>query len=156
MCLETKEKRGVVVNRSRSKKWRPSRRRRRGAVAVEFAILVMLFVVIMLGILEFGRAIQVQQVITNAAREAARRAIVPGATDQQIQNVVNRYMVAAGIRGHNVVVQVNGAQTNLAGATSHDAISVSVSVPYSQVRWIATNWIANDANLEATVVTRRE
>jgi Flp pilus assembly protein TadG len=44
----------------------------RGAVAVEFAILVPILVMILLGIMEFGRAYNVQTTITNAAREGVR------------------------------------------------------------------------------------
>ena len=135
--------------------WR-SRCRRRGAVAVEFAILVTLFIVIALGIIEFGRAMQVHQVITNAAREGARRAIVPGATDDQIADAVDRYMVAAGIEGYSLGLQVNGSEATLASAAPHDALAVNLSVPYSQVRWVVTNFIASDANMSATVTTRKE
>lgn len=50
-------------------------RRRSGAAAVEFAF-VMSFVLtpILIGVWEMGRAIQVQQIVTNAAREGARLA----------------------------------------------------------------------------------
>jgi Flp pilus assembly protein TadG len=49
-----------------------SNRSEQGAVAVEFAILVPLLVMILLGIMEFGRAYNVQTTLTNAARESAR------------------------------------------------------------------------------------
>lgn len=44
----------------------------RGAVAVEFALLAPLLVLILLGVMEFGRAYNVQTSLTNAAREGAR------------------------------------------------------------------------------------
>jgi Flp pilus assembly protein TadG len=44
----------------------------RGAVAVEFALLVPLLVMILLGIMEFGRAYNAQVTLTNAAREGVR------------------------------------------------------------------------------------
>lgn len=44
----------------------------RGAVAVEFAILAPLLIMILLGIMEFGRAYNVQISLTNAAREGVR------------------------------------------------------------------------------------
>lgn len=44
----------------------------RGAVAVEFALLAPILVMIVLGIVEFGRAYNVQATLTNAAREGAR------------------------------------------------------------------------------------
>lgn len=44
----------------------------RGAVAVEFAILLPLLLMLVLGIVEFSRAFNVQVTITNAAREGVR------------------------------------------------------------------------------------
>jgi Flp pilus assembly protein TadG len=49
-----------------------SRNSERGAVAVEFALLVPILVMILLGIMEFGRAYNAQVTLTNAARESAR------------------------------------------------------------------------------------
>ena len=49
-----------------------SRASERGAVAVEFAILAPLLIMILLGIMEFGRAYNAQVSLTNAAREGVR------------------------------------------------------------------------------------
>jgi Flp pilus assembly protein TadG len=44
----------------------------RGAVAVEFALLAPVLIMLLLGIMEFGRAYNVQITLSNAAREGAR------------------------------------------------------------------------------------
>ncbi|NEK60450.1 pilus assembly protein [Geodermatophilus sabuli] len=44
----------------------------RGAAAVEFAMIVPLLIVLVLGIAEFGHAFQVQGTLSAAAREGAR------------------------------------------------------------------------------------
>lgn len=44
----------------------------RGAAAVEFAILLPLLLLLVLGTIEFGRAYNVQLTLTNAAREGVR------------------------------------------------------------------------------------
>lgn len=44
----------------------------RGAVAVEFALLAPVLVMLLLGITEFGRAYNTQLTLSNAAREGAR------------------------------------------------------------------------------------
>lgn len=44
----------------------------RGAAAVEFALLVPFLIMIVLGIVEFGRAYNAQVTLTNAAREGTR------------------------------------------------------------------------------------
>lgn len=48
----------------------------RGAVAVEFAIVLPVFLLLVLGIVEFGRAFNIQVSLSEAAREAARYAAV--------------------------------------------------------------------------------
>ncbi|WP_448624072.1 TadE/TadG family type IV pilus assembly protein [Geodermatophilus sp. URMC 64] len=47
-------------------------REQRGASAVEFALIVPLLIVLVIGIAEFGRAFQVQSTLSAAAREGVR------------------------------------------------------------------------------------
>lgn len=47
-------------------------RSERGAVAVEFAILAPVLIMLLLGIMEFGRAYSVQTSLSSAAREGVR------------------------------------------------------------------------------------
>src|SRR5688500_16750560 len=77
---------------------------RRGVSAVEFAIIAPLFVLLILGVIEFGRAMMVKQIITNAAREGARRAIIETATEPEVKQVVNDYLANASISGATVSV----------------------------------------------------
>lgn len=46
--------------------------RERGAVAVEFALLLPLLLLIIFGLIDFGRALNAQITLTQAAREGAR------------------------------------------------------------------------------------
>ena len=48
----------------------------RASALVEFALVVPLLLALVLGIIEFGRAWNIDHVITDAAREGARRAVV--------------------------------------------------------------------------------
>jgi Flp pilus assembly pilin Flp len=58
----------------------------RGAAAVEFALLLPLLVLIVFGIVDFGRAINAQITLTQAAREGAR-ALALGQTDYQTRGL---------------------------------------------------------------------
>jgi Flp pilus assembly pilin Flp len=53
-----------------------ARRDQEGAAAVEFALLLPLLVLLLFGMIEFGFAFNARIQATNAAREAARRAVV--------------------------------------------------------------------------------
>jgi len=55
--------------------WRPSSGRKardRGATAVEFALVLPLLLLLVCGIIDFGRALNAQITLTQAAREGAR------------------------------------------------------------------------------------
>jgi Flp pilus assembly protein TadG len=69
-------------------------RNQKGASAVEFAIVLPLFVIITFGIIELSLLIHAQAVITNASREGARVGIFyegPAVTNLEITtNVKNR------------------------------------------------------------------
>jgi Flp pilus assembly protein TadG len=52
-----------------------SRRRRDGAVTVEAALVLPICLIFLFGIFEYGRYVMFVQILTNAAREAARYAV---------------------------------------------------------------------------------
>ena len=76
------------------------RARRSGAATVEFAIIAPLLFMLVMGLFEFGRMMMVQEILTNGAREGARKAALPGATSSDVTGVVNTYLSATGISGH--------------------------------------------------------
>ncbi|MCX2748194.1 pilus assembly protein [Arthrobacter sp. MI7-26] len=53
-----------------------AKQKERGAVAVELAIVLPLLLLILIGIIEFGRVLNVQVSLTQAAREGARYAAI--------------------------------------------------------------------------------
>lgn len=70
------------------------KKRQKGVVAVEAALLLPILLVLVFGIIEFGVALYDKAVITNAAREGARFGIVVATPPRQasdIQTVVNNY-----------------------------------------------------------------
>ena len=69
----------------------------RGAALLEAAITVPIILLISVGIFEFGRAYQTWQVLTNAAREGARMAVIEGSTDAAVRTRVNQYLKDGGI-----------------------------------------------------------
>ena len=63
----------------------------RGVSAVEFALLLPLFLLILFGIIEFSMLIYDKQLITNASRQGARAGIVsqsPRLTTDDIQSLI--------------------------------------------------------------------
>src|SRR5215469_8310359 len=56
------------------RRWAPKTPRDRGAAAVEFALLLPLLLLLVFGIIDFGRALNAQITLTQAAREGSRLA----------------------------------------------------------------------------------
>ena len=65
---------------------RNRRKPSRGQTLVEFALIVPLFVLLLFGIVDFGRAVLASNSIANAAREGARTAIV----NQRVSDIQDR------------------------------------------------------------------
>lgn len=96
----------------------PGATRDRGAAAVEFALVLPVLLLVLCGIVDFGRALHAQVVLTQAAREGARLAAL-GAPD-----TVTRTKAAAGALS-GVVVDVKTCPAKVTTAT--DAV---VTVTY--------------------------
>ena len=73
-------------------------RSEKGNALLEAAVTVPIILLISVGIFEFGRAYQTQQVLTNAAREGARMAVIEGTTDADIRTRVNDYLRGGGLK----------------------------------------------------------
>ena len=125
--------------------------KRRGIAAVEFAIVAPVFLLLVIGILEMGRALMVQQVLVNASRVGVREAITLGATTAEVQTAVADYADGVAVSGVTVAVSPNPA-TAIAG----DAILVTASVPFNEVSWIPAPWFLSGSTLTASSQMRKE
>ncbi len=125
--------------------------KRRGVAAVEFAIVAPVFFLLIIGIVEIGRAMMVQQVLINASRVGARRAITLSSTEQAVIDAVEEYAAGVGVDGVSVAVSPNPA-TAAAGAS----ITVDVDIDYNEVSWLPAPWFMGGKQLAASSVMRKE
>jgi Flp pilus assembly protein TadG len=95
----------------------------RGAVAVEFALLAPVLILLVLGIMEFGRAYNAQVSLTNAAREGVR--VMSIANDQS----------AARTAAKNAAVTLNpklaDANFTFSATSCTSGAQMSVTVKYT-------------------------
>ena len=119
---------------------------------VEFALVAPLFFLVLLGMIEFGRMIMVQQVLTNASRVGARRAVVEGVTQTEVTTLVANYLTNASVNGPTVTV----APTNLANLGFGDTVTVSVTVPFDGVSWTGSPWFLSGKTLFASTMMQAE
>lgn len=107
-------------------------RSQKGAALLEAAITIPLLLLICVGIFEFGRAYQTWQVLTNAAREGARVAVLPDPTAGVAEQRVRDYMQAGQLTGWaGATVDVNrSASLDLSGRTV-PASQVTIDYPFT-------------------------
>ena len=103
-------------------------RNERGAALLETAITLPLILFISVAIFEFGRAYQTWQVLTNAAREGARVAVINGTTDDTVREAARTYMRGGALLRANdapIVLDRNAPLGDRSGS------SVTINYPFS-------------------------
>lgn len=107
------------------------RRRDSGQSLVEFAIVLPILLALLVGIFEFGVAWNRKQVLTNAAREGARLAVLPNTNSApQIDAVVDSYLTSAGIDPDVVDRNYTGICTNCTGQTITVQLQMTHTMPF--------------------------
>jgi len=125
-----------LAQRPKSRSQQPPRR---GAVAVETAMVLPIVLLFLFGIFEYGRYFLTMQLLNNAAREGARYAITHlqpvtlGATTygnatSDVTNVINGVTAGISLSGQTVSVYASDAQGNNLGAWTSAQSGQSVTV----------------------------
>ncbi len=152
-----------MLNRSLRDRSQPGAERRLGSAIVETAFVLPIFFTVVLGIVEFGRAFMVSNLLTNAAREGARLAIIPGVTGTEVRNAVRQQvfnMVNVTLTDAQIPITITPYPGNPnpnnepANANQRDLIVVEASLPYAQVSYVIK--FLNGVNLRGQAAMRHE
>jgi hypothetical protein len=154
----------ATVNRPRpSGTWGRRLRCERGQALIEMALTLPLLLLICTGIFEFGRAYQTWEVLTNAAREGARVAVLPGGGPGTVDARVREYLSMGGLDSDSSVqVDVNPTTVSMGAAGSTSASQVVVSYPFSFIvlkpiaNLVGGNSLSTSMLLSASVTMRNE
>lgn len=106
----------------------------RGAVAVEFAILLPVLILLLLGIMEFGRAYSAQITLTNAAREGVR---VMAITNDPARAQAAATTAAITLRPQLVNTNFIPAPTACSATVSGESTTVTISYSLTTLTGIA-------------------
>ena len=136
----------------------------RGTALIETALTLPVLLLVSIGIFEFGRAYQTAQVLTNAAREGARVAILSGQPTGVVQARVTAYVTAGQIyKPATAVATVTPTQVAIGGGNTAPGSKVTVSYPYTftvlqpVARLVAKNSMVGSAfTMTATAEMRNE
>src|SRR5918998_714430 len=121
----------------------------RGATAVEFAFIVPVLIVLVLGIAEFGRAFQVSGTLSAAAREGVRVMALqndPAAARAAVQNAASSLRPA--VTNAQIAIPVTCPADTGAGVTTNVRITVTYRMPY------LTGFFGSGLQLSGTGVMR--
>jgi Flp pilus assembly protein TadG len=102
----------------------------RGTALLEVALTLPLILLVSISIFEFGRAYQTMQVLTNAAREGARIAVLPSQPTGAVQQRVDTYLTAGQLLANTATVVVTATQIPM-GAGTTPGSKVTVNYPFS-------------------------
>ena len=114
----------------------------RGTVLVEAAFTLLLLFIFLFGLVEVGRFISVQQVLTNAAREGARLRVAPLsqttflASEDEVHDAVCTYLNAASVRCDQATITTNNPEPSTTECPPSGVLSctrVHVEMPYQPV-----------------------
>lgn len=125
----------------------------RASSTVEFALVLPIMLLILMGTVEFGRIMSVSQMLNSAAREGARTATLPGANNSIVQDRVNEELASAGLP--NGIIELT--PSDITTANRNDPVTVRVTLPYTDIAWVPGFIPAfSGINLEGIVVMRKE
>ena len=128
------------------------RKNRRGAVVVEFVVAAPVVLTLVCGWLDYERLAEAQRCVEAAAGEGAEIAAGEGATPARVAAAVEARLSQGALCGPVVTVDPDLACSSDCGA----AVTVTVSVPFSQVSWLPSPMFLSGKTLTASTVMRRE
>lgn len=114
--------------------------RQHGQSALEFALVLLVLLVLTFGLIDLGRAVFTAGVVRAAAQEGARAGIVVGATSAQIEQAVRRRMVG---------IDPSPAQITVTRPRS-DMVEVTVRYPFRFITPLIGELVGPNLSLQAT------
>lgn len=125
---------------------------RRGASAIEFAIIAPLMILFTFGLIELGRMMLVKQTATHATREGARIAVRPTADRDEVIQRVNEELALLAIENATVELEPN----EIEGAEPGTRVTVRVRIDIDSVSWIPNYFDFAATEIVAESSMRRE
>jgi Flp pilus assembly protein TadG len=128
----------------------PTSVNRRGAIALEFAIVLPILLIVILGMIECGRAIMAIQLVSNVARAGAREASLEDSSNIEVEELVTRLCTTQlHVDPDDITVGITtttGAGDedpggDVGSAQPGDLCEVSVSLPFRSVSWLPPQFL---------------
>lgn len=124
----------------------------RGQALVEFAMVLPLLVMLLLGLFDFGRGIAIYTSLAHSAREGARTGIYTSATDTDIRDTVrSQGVILTGLPDANIMITPPDPRN------SGDSLIVSVAYDFEAATpLISSFWGGGPLRITSTATVRVE
>ena len=129
------------------------RRCETGSQLIEFMIIFPILILLIAGIMDFGMLLRNYEVVTNAAREGARVAILDGYDQADVQVRVNQYLGAAGMSGTGIVALADVPVTTPAGTFTARSVTLNYTYQFATLSGFAAFFGGNFGALPLTAVS---
>ncbi len=126
----------------------PKKSSRSAIAAIEFAVMLPLMLMLVLGALESARAVMVTHALQQASQAACRVYSVGGTTMEQVTAIVEASLANTGIENYNI--QFDPKKKEDVDKTLME-VTVTITVPYTEVAWLPPTYFAG-ATLEGRSV----
>lgn len=146
----------LTANRAKIRRTRAHFATRRGATAVEMAMVAPFIFLIVFGSMEFSRIVMVKQALTNSAREGCRVASLATTQDATDVDDAVRHYVQRCFQDYDDqnVVKVTVTPSDFSEVTSGTEITTTVEVHFSNVSWLPANWGKNTILIGTATMNR--
>lgn len=125
---------------------------RRGAAVVEFAMIAPLMLLFTFGMIEISRMVMVKNAATQASREGARVAVLPGSESDDVRARVQEELTLMSID----VATIELDPEIISNAPPGSNITVRVRVNPEDVSWVPSFLTFTIPEISAISVMRRE
>jgi Flp pilus assembly protein TadG len=132
-----------------------ARKKYRGVVLVEFALVLTLLLLLTLGAIKYGHLFLKAQLLTNAARAGAREAALAGSDWNSVNGIITGHMNAAGMGGSGyswTFTPTNAFAPPLSGT----AVTIQITVAAANVDVLNVPLFPAIGNIGATVTMAKE
>jgi Flp pilus assembly protein TadG len=140
---------------------------RKGAVAVEFALIAPILMVILVGLVEVSRLYYMKNLMSIAVRDAARLASMDregiledgASTNDKVELDLRNFLTAMGLPGHQADVNICHPGTSEsfdldAPDNATELFEVNVSVPIRETLDIDVPLLSDDQKISSKIVFR--
>ncbi len=118
---------------------------RRGASVVELAFIAPIFFLLVFAIIEFSRAVMIQQSLTDAARAGARSAALASTdTTAKAETAARDYLRQTMTDSYDMsLCQVSVSPGGLGSLETGTEVTTTVAVNFDDLTWIPSSFMKN-------------